>query len=170
MSVEKIAIVNDVDEIIGYEEKMYVHEEAIKHRAFSVIVYNRQGEMLIQRRNLEKYHSPGLWTNACCSHQLEKDETILQAAKRRTVEELGIVVDGLEEMGVLSYCASFENGLTENEIDHIFKVNYDGAIPFNPEEIHEVKWIAMSDLKSWVESSPEDFTVWFKLLIEKNLF
>lgn len=170
MSMEKIAIVNDKDEIIGYEEKMVVHEKAIKHRAFSVIVYNSCGEMLIQRRNLEKYHSPGLWTNACCSHQLEKDSSILHAAKRRTFEELGIVVDGLEEIGVLSYCASFDNGLTENEVDHIFKVNYEGEIPFNPDEIHEVKWLEISELKNWIESNPEIFTVWFKLLMEKNLF
>lgn len=167
--MERIAIVDDEDRIIGYEEKMKVHIEKIKHRAFSVLLYNKQGECLIHRRNLEKYHSPGLWTNACCSHQLEGDASILAAAKRRVKEELGIEIDVLEAVGVLTYCATFDNGLTENEVDHIFKGLYDGEIPFNPEEVHEVKWIKIESLKEWIETSPESFTVWFKLLVERHL-
>lgn len=165
--MEKIAIVNSEDQIIGYEEKMKVHLEALCHRAFSVILYNDKGEMLIHQRNLEKYHSPGLWTNACCSHQLEKDGSILNAAHRRLKEELGIEVAKLNEVGVLSYKATFDNGLTENEIDHIFIGAYDGDVPFNKEEVHAIKWIKPEDLKQWIKEKPDDFTVWFKLLIEK---
>lgn len=167
--MEKIAIVDERDTIIGYEEKMKVHIEKIRHRAFSVLLYNDNGECLIHQRNLEKYHSPGLWTNACCSHQLEKDQSIKEAAYRRVREELGINVLSLEEIGVLTYCASFDNGLTENEIDHVFKGVYNGPIPFNPEEVHDVKWIEIGALKAWIDKSPEDFTVWFKLLVEKEL-
>lgn len=167
--MEKIAIVDDEDRIIGYEEKMKVHIEKTKHRAFSVLLYNKKGECLVHQRNLEKYHSPGLWTNACCSHQLEGDASILAAAKRRVKEELGIEIDVLEEVGVLTYCATFDNGLTENEVDHIFKGHYDGEIPFNPEEVHDVKWIKIESLKEWIETSPESFTVWFKLLVERQL-
>lgn len=169
--MEKIALVNEKDEIIGFEEKMEVHYKGLLHRAFSVILYNDQGEMLLQQRSYDKYHSPGLWTNSCCSHQLEADASILEAAKRRTIEELGVLVNDLKCVGVLQYRCDFENELIENEIDSLFIGHYDGDIPFNREEINAVKWMAKKDILAWIEKEPEVFTYWFKLLIQnKEIF
>lgn len=166
--MEKIALVNEKDEIIGFEEKMEVHYKGLLHRAFSVILYNDQGEMLLQQRSYDKYHSPGLWTNSCCSHQLEADESILEAAKRRTIEELGVLVNDLKCVGVLQYRCDFENELIENEIDSLFIGHYNGDIPFNREEINAVKWMAKKDILAWIEKEPEVFTYWFKLLIQNK--
>lgn len=165
--MEKIAIVNEKDEIIGFEEKMYVHEKGILHRAFSVVIYNVEGKMLLQQRSYAKYHSPGLWTNACCSHQLEKDKDIIAAAHRRLEEELGIQVENLKIVGLLDYQCSFENNLIENELDTLMIGYYDGEISFNHDEINDIKWIEKEELVKWKDSKPEEFTYWFRLLLDK---
>ncbi|SHK05493.1 isopentenyl-diphosphate delta-isomerase [Hathewaya proteolytica DSM 3090] len=167
--MNKIAVVDELDNIIAYEEKMYVHEKAILHRAFSLLIYNKSGEMLVQRRSFSKYHSPGLWTNACCSHEIEIDDDIMAAVKRRVTEELGIEIENIVETGVIRYRCDFQDGLSENEIDHIFTCEYNGDIPFNKEEIHEIMWISLEKLKKWVESKPSEFTYWFKVMVKNNM-
>ncbi|WP_338025451.1 isopentenyl-diphosphate Delta-isomerase [Clostridium yunnanense] len=165
--LENIAVVNSNDEIIGYKEKMLVHKEGILHRAFSVLLFNSKNEMLLQRRSLSKYHSPGEWTNACCSHQKE-NETIKEAAVRRLYEELGINDVAIEEEFVFHYKCQFENQLWENEIDHVFIGRYDTNIEcFNTDEVHEVRWIPVSELLMLIDEKPEEFTFWFKILIKK---
>ncbi|WP_160679418.1 isopentenyl-diphosphate Delta-isomerase [Clostridium sp. C8-1-8] len=165
--MEKIAVVNDRDEIVGYEEKMFVHEKGILHRAFSVLIVNSKKEMLLQRRSLIKYHSPGEWTNACCSHQRE-NESILEAAKRRIFEELGIKRIELKESFVFQYKCHFSNGLWENEIDHVYIGRYEDYMEeFDEEEVEEVKWIEIEALKTWIKDRPEDFTYWFKVLMKE---
>ena len=165
--MEEIAIVDMEDNIIGYAEKMYVHREGIVHRAFSVLIFNDKNEMLLQRRALEKYHSPGEWTNACCSHQ-RTGENIEQAAIRRVKEELGIEAPRLTEEFVFYYKCKFSNELYENEIDHVFTGIYNKEITnFNKDEICEVTWVSYNRLLELIEKKPEDFTFWFKDIMKK---
>lgn len=165
--MEKIAVVDMNDKIIGYEEKMYVHELGIPHRAFSILLFNKNNEVLLQRRALNKYHSPGEWTNTCCSHQ-RKNETLLQAANRRLKEELGIEGVALEEVFVFHYKCKFSNDLYENEIDHVYIGRYDGEVDkLNPKEVCDVKWISYENLALWMIKSPEEFTFWFKNMMTK---
>ena len=163
--MEKIAVVNKQNEILEYEEKMYVHEKGMLHRAFSVIIYDEMENMLIQQRSAKKYHSPSLWTNACCSHQLEKDGSIINAANRRLYEELHLENIDLNVVGKIEYRCDFENGLIENEIDTLMLGKYSGDIEFNPDEIDDVKWISRDKLNEWRAKSPEEFTYWFKILL-----
>ena len=118
MNREEVILVNEADEQIGVMEKMEAHEKGLLHRAFSVFIFNDKGEMLLQQRALNKYHSGGLWTNACCSHPRPGEDT-LQAAKRRLMEEMGIETS-LTLKNSFTYKTAFENGLTEHEFDHIF--------------------------------------------------
>ena len=164
---EEIAIVDFDDNIIGYDEKMKVHKEGTLHRAFSVLIFNDKNEMLLQRRALEKYHSPGEWTNACCSHERE-GETIKQAAIRRVKEELGIECPELYEKFVFHYKCKFSNELYENEIDHVFVGIYNDEVTnFNREEVCDTKWISYNELIKWINEKPEEFTFWFKNIIKK---
>ncbi|MGL4739639.1 MAG: isopentenyl-diphosphate Delta-isomerase [Sarcina sp.] len=166
MGKEYIAIVDKNDNILGYEEKMLVHEKGILHRAFSILLLNDNNEVLLQRRALEKYHSPGEWTNTCCSHQRE-GENIKEAAIRRLEEELGIILPDIYEKFVFNYDCKFSNELYENEIDHVFVGTYNGSINmFNKSEVCDTKWISYKDLKKWISRSPEDFTFWFKNIME----
>lgn len=167
--MEYIAIVNESDEIIGYKEKMYVHEQGILHRAFSVIIYDNDDNMLIQQRSSAKYHSPSLWTNSCCSHERESDGMIVNAAKRRVFEELRIEHIDLIEVDTFKYECHFENNLVENEIDHIFIGKYNGNVNFNKEEIDAVRWIGEEELLQWIEEKPEEFTYWFKVLMKRKI-
>lgn len=162
---EKILLVNEKDEPIVYEEKMKTHIDAKLHRAFSIFIFNSKNEMLIQRRALDKYHCGGLWTNTCCSHQRE-NEILTDAIHRRLKEEMGFDTE-LFELFTFHYKVNFENGLTENEIDHVFIGNYDGKIKINPKEAYDYKWIKLEKLKEWVKQTPENFTPWFLIAIEK---
>jgi isopentenyl-diphosphate delta-isomerase len=164
---DKVVLVNDKDEILGEMEKMRAHYEAKLHRAFSIIIFNDKGQMLLQRRALSKYHSPGLWTNACCSHpQLNEDYRV--GAEERLIAEMGFTVP-LKEVHHFIYEAPFENGLTEHEFDRVFVGNYNGDIPFNTDEVEEIKWISLSDLYSDIEKYPSLYTEWFKILMAENI-
>ncbi|MGC8865762.1 MAG: isopentenyl-diphosphate Delta-isomerase [Bacteroidales bacterium] len=165
MTDHEIILVNEHDQVTGTGEKMEVHRKALMHRAFSVIILDSQGKMLLQRRALSKYHSAGLWTNACCSHPRPGEETPV-AAQRRLQEELGFKCT-LHYHGWFHYMAPFDNGLTENEIDHVFSGLYEGEVPFNPTEVEEVMWVDGLTLRSWMNDKPEDFTVWFRIIFER---
>jgi isopentenyl-diphosphate delta-isomerase len=150
-------------------EKLEAHQKGLLHRAFSVLLYNEAGEMLIQRRAPGKYHTPGLWTNACCSHPREGEEATA-AASRRLREELGIEIppEGLQVKGHFVYMASFDNGLTEHEYDTMVVGHFDGMVEnFNPEEVGAVRWIDMETLKLEIKENPEKFTPWFKEIIKR---
>src|SRR4249919_2599143 len=114
---QEVILVNEQNEAIGTMEKMEAHRKALLHRAFSVFIFNSKGEMLLQQRALNKYHSGGLWTNACCSHP-RPGELIEDAATRRLKEELGFETP-LKKIFQFTYQASFDNGLTEHEFDHV---------------------------------------------------
>ncbi len=161
---EQIILVNENDQQIGIEEKLLVHQKGLLHRAFSVFIFKQEGqdpvETLIQQRAAHKYHSAGLWTNACCSHP-RSGETTRQAAHRRLQEEMGFQVE-LNTVGHFIYKSSFENGLTEHEFDHVLVGNYyDTPINYNKEEVADTRWISIPDLMQELREFPEKFTAWF---------
>lgn len=162
---EKVVLVTEKDEVLGLMEKMQAHENGILHRAFSVFLYNSKGEMLLQKRAAEKYHSPNQWTNACCSHP-RMEETYEQAAKRRIKEELGIDCE-LEEKFWFIYKADVGQNLWEHELDHVFVGNYEGEFNLNKEEVAEVRYISLENLNFELENNPENFTEWFKIILEE---
>ncbi|WP_374365087.1 isopentenyl-diphosphate Delta-isomerase [Cloacibacterium sp.] len=162
---EKVVLVTEKDEVLGLMEKMQAHENGILHRAFSVFLYNSKGEMLLQKRAAEKYHSPNQWTNACCSHP-RMEETYEQAAKRRIKEELGIDCE-LEEKFWFIYKADVGQNLWEHELDHVFVGNYEGEFNLNKEEVSEVRYISLENLNIELENNPEKFTEWFKIILEE---
>lgn len=160
-----VVLVNEDDIAIGEMEKLEAHQKGLLHRAFSVFIFNDKGEMLLQQRAPGKYHSPCLWSNACCSHPLQ-NEVVMDAAKKRLVEEMGFVTD-LSHLFSFIYKAAFENGLTEYEYDHVFTGIYNGPILPNEEEVMAFCFMSMSDIALSLEHHPEKFTIWFRIAFEK---
>lgn len=159
----KVILVNEKDEKIGLADKMQAHTFGLLHRAFSVFVLNNKNEMLIHKRALSKYHSGGLWTNACCSHPKD-GETTLAAAHRRLKEELGIDCE-IKELFTHLYKLEVDNKLTEHEYDHVYIGKFSNEIQANPEEVAEYKYIPINDLLKWIEKEPTIFTAWFRALL-----
>lgn len=162
----KVVCVNKRDEVLGEMEKMAAHYEGVLHRAFSILIFNDKGEMLLQQRAHSKYHSPGLWTNACCSHP-QLNETYKDGAEERLMAELCFSVP-LKESYHFIYKTSFDNGLTEHEFDRVFIGTYNGDIRFNEDEVAAVKWITIEALYKALSSQPDDYTEWFKILMAEN--
>ncbi|GAA4319097.1 isopentenyl-diphosphate Delta-isomerase [Pontixanthobacter gangjinensis] len=165
MAEEKVILVNEKDEQIGLMEKIEAHEKALLHRAFSVFVFNDKNELMIQQRAFGKYHSPGLWTNTCCSHQREGESNI-EAGKRRLQEEMGFSTE-LKDTISFIYKAPFDNGLTEHEFDHILVGNFEGEPDLNPDEVAAWKWVSLEDLKVDMKKNPHIYTEWFKIIFDK---
>ncbi|MFD2823227.1 isopentenyl-diphosphate Delta-isomerase [Lacinutrix iliipiscaria] len=165
MVEEQVILVNENNEQIGLMPKLEAHEKAVLHRAFSVFVFNDANELMLQQRAHHKYHSPGLWTNTCCSHQRDGESNI-EAGKRRLQEEMGFVTQ-LEESISFIYKAPFDNGLTEHEYDHILIGRYNDAPIINVEEVEDWKWMPLEAVKKEIESQPELYTAWFKIIFDK---
>ena len=165
MSEENVILVNENDEQIGLMPKLEAHEKAVLHRAFSVFVLNSKNEIMLQQRAHQKYHSPLLWTNTCCSHQRE-GETNIEAGSRRLFEEMGFKTE-LKELFHFIYKAPFDNGLTEHELDHVMIGYYNDAPVINPEEVEDWKWMKIEDVKNNMEFHPELYTVWFKIIFDE---
>lgn len=165
MKEEQVILVNEKDEQIGLMSKMEAHEKAVLHRAFSVFIFNDKNELMLQQRAFTKYHSPGLWTNTCCSHQRDGESNI-EAGKRRLLEEMGFVVD-LKETISFIYKAPFDNGLTEHELDHVMIGTYNSEPDINLEEVAQWKWMSLNDIKDDMSNHPEHYTAWFKIIFNK---
>lgn len=165
MQEEQVILVNEKDEKIGLMAKQEAHEKALLHRAFSVFIFNDNKELMLQQRALHKYHSPGLWTNTCCSHQRD-GETSLEAGVRRLQEEMGFTAD-LKETTSFIYKAPFDNGLTEHEFDHVLVGTYNGTPEINPEEVADWKWMSLEDVKDDIARDPDSYSAWFKIIFEK---
>ncbi|GJQ06422.1 isopentenyl-diphosphate Delta-isomerase [Capnocytophaga cynodegmi] len=165
MEEEKVILVDEQNNPIGLMSKLEAHEKALLHRAFSVFIMNRKGEVMLQQRALHKYHSPGLWTNTCCSHQRE-NETNVEAGKRRLQEEMGFVTE-LTDVISFIYKAPFDNGLTEHEYDHVLLGYYEDNPNINPEEVADWKWELPENIKKDIEQNPQKYTEWFKIIFEK---
>jgi len=159
--MEQVILVNERDEETGVLEKMEAHRKGVLHRAFSVFIFNNKKEILLQQRALNKYHSGGLWTNTCCSHP-KPGESTANAAARRLKEELGFDTN-LEKIFDFIYEASFENGLTEYEFDHVFYGIYNGEINFNKSEIQDICFRSMEEIESDLKTHPNKFTAWFRI-------
>ena len=162
---EQVILVNEQDEVIGTMPKMEAHEKARLHRAFSVFVLNGNGETMLQQRAEHKYHSPGLWTNTCCSHQ-RVGETNIQAGRRRLQEEMGFQTD-LQDLFSFIYKAPFDNGLTEHELDHVMLGHFEGEPTINPDEVADWKWMGLEEIRNDLEANPGAYTAWFKIIFER---
>lgn len=161
MQETHLVLVNERDEPLGTMEKMEAHRKALLHRAFSVFIFNSEGEMLLQQRAFSKYHSGGLWTNTCCSHPYP-GETPIEAASRRLMEEMGFTTS-MEKIFDFVYKKELDNELTEHEFDHVFVGQYEGLIQPNPEEVVDYKYLSMEEITTRMEEQPEAFTVWFQI-------
>ena len=165
MEEERVILVDRQDNEVGLMEKLEAHEKAVLHRAFSVFVFNDKGELLLQQRALHKYHSPGLWTNTCCSHQ-RQGETNVEAGKRRLMEEMGMICE-LKDMFWFIYKAQFDNGLTEHELDHVLVGHSEEDPDINPEEVADFSWMPLEEVKEDMKSHPEKYTEWFKIIFRE---
>ena len=165
MIEENVILVNENDEPIGLMPKLEAHEKAVLHRAFSVFILNDKNQLMLQQRAHHKYHSPLLWTNTCCSHQRD-GETNLDAGNRRLMEEMGFQVQ-LKELFHFIYKAPFDNGLTEHELDHVMIGYYNESPVINPDEVESWKWMDIDEVKADIQSYPENYTVWFKIIFEE---
>lgn len=167
MAGNELLLVDAKDQEIGYGEKMEVHRKGVLHRAFSVFLLDADsGMLLLQKRNQEKYHSGGLWSNSCCSHQYQ-GETLLQAVNRCMKDELGIGTEqcsSVAEAGVFTYFSDYGE-MKEHEIDHVFLCCTDtagrNALCPNQTEAEDVRWIRPGDLDEQLKTHPELFTSWF---------
>lgn len=165
MIEDNVILVDTNDEQIGLMPKLEAHQKGILHRAFSVFVLNNKNEIMLQQRAHQKYHSPLLWTNTCCSHQREK-ETNLEAGNRRLFEEMGLKTE-LKELFHFIYKAPFDNGLTEHELDHVM-IGYSNETPkINPEEVESWKWMTIESIKNDMQTNPEIYTIWFKIIFDE---
>jgi len=165
MNSEHVILVDEEDKPVGVAEKMEAHQKGLLHRAFSIFIFNSKGDMLLQQRALHKYHSGGLWTNACCSHPNPGEETV-DAAQRRLKEEMGFAVP-VEKVFEFIYKTEFDNGLTEHEFDHVFAGEYDDHIEYNKNEVMDFCYKEMSGIRTSLQTSPERYTAWFHLAFPK---
>lgn len=159
-------IINKVDSYgnrIGSIEKLEAHKQGVLHEAFSIFIFNSKGELLLQKRAENKYHSGSLWTNTCCSHP-RYGEDLATATVRRLQEEMGFHCP-LKEVFTFTYKVDFQNGLTENEFDHVFVGMYNGRVNPNREEVEDCKWITESQLIMDIAEKPEEFTYWLKMIM-----
>jgi len=160
----KVILVDETDREIGTLDKMQAHRDGSLHRAFSVFIFNKAGEMMLQRRALNKYHSPGLWSNTCCSHPGPGEKTA-DAAHRRLLEEMGFDCP-LKSQGSFIYKVQFENGLHEHELDHVFTGVFEGVPQINRQEVYTWKWADPDDIREQLAAHPEQFTYWLKFAME----
>ncbi len=158
---QHVILVNENDEEVGTVEKMEAHRKALLHRAFSVFIFNAKGEMLLQQRAKHKYHSAGLWTNACCSHP-NPFESTEDGALRRLQEELGFTTP-IRKIFEFTYRSAFDNGLTEFEFDHVFIGEYNGKINPNADEVSECSFMKLAEIEEKLLSHPQKFTPWFHI-------
>jgi len=160
-----VIVVNDADEELGHEEKMRAHRTPVRHRAFSVFVLDDRGAMLLQRRAAGKYHSAGLWSNACCGHP-RPGEPVMAAARRRLREEMGIAC-ALLPAGTVSYSIDVGGGLREDEFNHVVAGQFTGDPRPDPAEVSEWRWVSPDVLRAEWEREPGAFTPWFGLVLDQ---
>ncbi len=184
--------VNTNDQVVGYGEKISTHKAGLLHRAFSLFIYSKNDKkFLLQKRSIEKYHSGGKWSNACCSHPY-RNETWYESLQRSASDELNLTLDihkgincnsktepqyiddNLFFAGTFMYYSDYKE-LSEHEFDYVFiyVMNYDKQnINFNESEVSAIEWLTLSDIDEWIEKHPNDFSSWFNNalnLVKKSL-
>jgi len=163
---EKLILVDEKDNVLGYESKDVCHNgDGILHRAFSIFIFNSQGELLLQQRSQEKRLWGLYWSNTCCSHP-RKGETYEQATMRRLQEELGLKAP-LKFLFKFQYQARFNNKGSENELCSVYVGKCDEPPSVNPNEIAAVRYIPPEDLEKEMQLYPDKFTPWFKMEWER---
>jgi len=167
MKKADIILVNRKNRLIGFGKKEAVHKKGILHRAFSVFILNDKNELLLQQRSKRKYHSGGLWTNACCSHPKPGENTLV-AAHRRLQEEMGFDCK-LKKIFSFIYKTKFKNNTFENEFDYVYIGHYGGKINPNKKEVENYKWVDLNLIKKDLLKNPDFYTVWFKICFKKFL-
>lgn len=160
-----LVLVDSHDIETGQGEKMQIHREGKLHRAFSILVFNSRGEMLLQKRSIRKYHSGGLWTNACCGHP-KAGEKLLSSAHRRLKEEMGFDC-GMKRLFSFTYQTTLDNGLIEHEFDHVLIGGYDGIVHPDPYEAEDYQWIDVARIHEGIARNSGEYTVWFVILMNK---
>jgi len=163
--MEYVILVDENDQETGQMEKMEAHEKALLHRAFSIFLFNDKQELLLQQRAFSKYHSGGLWTNTCCSHP-RAGETVLEAANRRLMEEMGIEAD-MQQQFHFVYKAELDNNLTEHELDHVVFGKFNGEPNINPEEVAAWKYKSMDEIAREMKENPKQYTAWFRIVFDE---
>jgi isopentenyl-diphosphate Delta-isomerase len=161
MQTEEVILVNEQDEQTGTIEKLEAHRKALLHRAFSIFIFNGKGEMLLQQRAMGKYHSPGKWTNTCCSHPRPGEE-VETAALRRLKEEMDITTS-INKVFDFIYRTEFDNGLTEYEFDHVFTGTYLGGFEPDRKEVKDFCFRTMDDIENDLKHHPEKYSSWFRI-------
>lgn len=165
MNEEQVVLVDSDDTELGTMGKLEAHQRGVLHRAISVFIFDPEGRLLLQQRALSKYHTPGLWTNTCCSHPAPGEDT-LEAAHRRLAQEMGMATD-LAFAFSFQYKAPFDNGLVEHELDHVFIGRSAETPRINATEARDFRWCTQQEIDAEVAKSPESFTAWFKLIYER---
>jgi len=161
--MEEVVLVDIHDNPIGTMEKLEAHRAGVLHRAFSILLFNSKGELLLQKRSAYKYHSAGLWTNTCCSHPFP-GESMEDATKRKLMQEMGIDLQ-TEFAYKFIYKATLADGLSEHELDHVYVGQFDGKPVTNREEVEDWKFVDLNFLKEDVQHNPLAYTAWFKLIV-----
>ncbi len=157
---ELVVLVDERDREIGVAPKLEAHRQGALHRAFSLMIWNGDGHLLLQERHAGKYHSGGLWTNAVCGHP-RPGEDVPAAALRRLEEEMGFRCP-LEKLGTLRYRAELDHGLTEHELVHVFRGRHHGAVLPDPSEADGYRWVPLDTLRAEMAANPERFSAWFR--------
>lgn len=163
--MSKILLVNNKDEELGFEEKIKVHKLGLLHRSFSIFIFNSRGELLLQKRAAGKYHSGGLWSNTCCSHQKTLG-SLIRMVRRRLKEEMGLDCK-IKEIFSFSYKVEVGSALIENEFDHVFVGISDKMPKPNKREVSKYKYLSLQEIKKDIIMRPEKYTEWFKIIIKK---
>ena len=164
---EYVVLVDELDNKVGLMEKMEAHINPTLHRAVSIFIFNSKNEMLLQQRALSKYHTPGLWTNTCCSHPRD-GESLHDATKRRLQEEMGMQCE-LKEAFSFIYKADVMQGLVEHEFDHVFIGTSDDLPIINKDEVESFRYDTVENIKADIERNPQNYTAWFKIAFDKLL-
>jgi isopentenyl-diphosphate delta-isomerase len=164
--MEHVILVDQNDNAIGTMEKMEAHRKGLLHRAFSVVIFNSKGEILLQKRANSKYHSGGLWTNACCSHPLP-EEPMEVATRRKLNQEMGIDLK-TDYAYKFIYRTELDSGLIEHECDYVFTGIFDGKPIINEHEVEDWKFVSTELLHNDIKLNPQNYTYWFKLILSDN--
>ena len=164
--MERVILVDTQDNVIGSMEKLEAHRKGVLHRAFSILIFNSKGEVLLQKRSKNKYHSGGLWTNACCSHPLPH-ESMSEATRKRLKHEMGIDLQPQFAFKFV-YKTNLDKDLIEHEYDHVFIGKYDGVPHTNLDEVEDWKFVDVASLRHDLELHPDSYTEWFKLIMNHS--